>query len=224
VLWSRNTQLHYPFQNTALDYSGNARHGTVNGSGVYATKPNGGRCLYFDGTGDYVATPSFGLSGTVVVFACWVSWNKYASANQFLLSGGIVGATTDHFRCYRTTNADHLRWGYANGTTTAVAGSNNFFAGLDGIWTHVIIVCNYAVGDSVQFYRNGAWINSTATTGVPMFPSSTNSKEIGDQGGVNFIVNGYLANVQLWTLPTMPATAQMLANANRMMLGMNPIW
>ena len=112
MLWSRHLELSYPFQNTALDYSGNARHGTVNGSGVYATRPNSNRCLYFDGVGDYVATPSFGLSGTVVVFAAHVRCKLHATYYQTFLSDAFQQGTSGFFFSYRSAGSNHLNWQY----------------------------------------------------------------------------------------------------------------
>jgi hypothetical protein len=62
-------------------------------------------------------------------------------------------------------------------------------------------------------------------SGTPFFPTTDNEKFIGCYVGSSaFLTNGYLANVYLGTLLTMPPAAQMLANANRLMLGINPIW
>jgi len=226
MLWSPNTQLHYPFQNTALDYSGNARNGTVNGSGVYATKPNGGRCLYFDGVGDYVKTPSFGLSGTVVVFAADARIKLQAGMNQppigdnAALSGGTVG----FLYCYRAQNSDDLIWRYANGTTTTNATATGFFTNFDDIWVHLCVAADYA-GKNAYFYRRGVLFATVSMT-TPIFPSTDRVKYLGEYapGHGSILTDGYLANVQLWTLATMPAAGQMLANVNRLMLGMNPIW
>jgi hypothetical protein len=227
VLWSPNTQLHYPFQNTAKDYSGNGRDGTVNGSGVYATKPGGGRCLYFDGVGDYVATPSFGLSGTVVVFAADVRYKYNPVATQTFLGDNAANSSIGYLFCYSSIlSAYSLRWRYAEGTSDAVyaEASNYFAAPYNDVWLHMLIACDYA-GKKTYFYRNGLPLGSPVDmTGTPVFPSASRVKRLGDYVNLTFLTDGYLANVQLWTLATMPAAAPMLANAKRIMLGMNPIW
>ena len=223
MLWSPNTQLHYPIQNTAKDYSGNARNGTVNGSGVYATKPNGGRCLYFDGVGDYVATPSFGLTGTVVVFAADIRCIPNA-AWQVLLRTPFSLAN-GYLYCYR--NGDLLIWTYSYGSNDATKYATLFGGSFDDTWLNLLVVCDYSVGGKVYFYRNGGLLTtSTSLTGSPVFPTTNGAKYIGVRNADwdQLLTAGYLANVYLGTLPTMPAAAQMLANAKRLMLGFNPIW
>ena len=227
MLWSPNTQLHYPFQNTALDYSGNARHGTINGSGVFATRPNGSRCLYFDGTGDYVATPSFGLSGTVVVFAADVRCKLHAARNQSFIGENAASSTVGYIWSFRPLNSNSLNWKYADGVGDRDGYLTDYFAApYNDVWLHLCIVCDYG-GKYIYFYRDGIPFGSPiAMTGTPVFPSTARVKYIGqmnlDTG--RYFTDGYLQNVQLWTLATMPAAGQMLANVNRIMLGMNPIW
>ena len=225
MLWSPNLQLHYPFENQANDYSGNARHGTVFGSGVYATKPNGGRCLYFDGVGDYVRTSSFGLSGTVVVFACWVRCKTF-TARQALLGDNAETNTVGFFECYRLGSSGDLIWQYADGSSNQKATATSFFGGaVEDIWLHVAVVCDYA-GKKTYFYRNGIPFGSPVTmNGTPDFPSTARVKYLGCYNTSAYLLTaGYLANVQLWTLATNPPVGVRTANANRLMLGMNPIW
>ena len=225
MLWSRNLQLHYPFQNTALDYSGNARNGTVNGSGVYATKPNGGRCLYFDGVGDYVATPSFALSGTVAVFAADVRCKFNATIYQTLIADNNSSTTVGYIWLARYANTNDLNWRYADGVLYTGAIATNFFAApYNDVWLHLLVACDYN-GKNTYFYRNGILFATIAMTNTPVFPTTNRVKYVGSFNPTTYpLTDGYLANVQLWTLATMPAAGQMLANANRLMLGMNPIW
>jgi len=226
MLWSPNTQLHYPFQNTALDYSGNARNGTVNGSGVYATKPNGGRCLYFDGTGDYVKMPSFGLSGTVIVFATDVRCKSFTTW-QNILGDAAQSVSVGFLAVNRWANSTDLAFGYANGTAMIYHRATNYFLSpYNDTWLNMIVVCDYA-GKNIYYYRNGIlFLGPVAMSGTPAFPTTNRVRYIGSYNSLNtqILTDGYLANVQLWTLATMPAAAQMLANANRIMLGMHPIW
>jgi len=225
VLRSPNTQLHYPFQNTAKDYSGNARDGTVKGSGVYATKPGGGRCLYFDGVGDYVKTPSFGLSGTVVVFAADVRCKLNASVHQCLLGDYGYSSTIGYFFCARFAGSNALSWQYACTAYEAQIDCPNFFAApYDDVWLHMIIACDYS-GKKCYFYRNGTLFATINLVQTPVFPSTNRVKYLGIYNAFDYLFTaGDLANVQLWTLLTMPPAAQMLANAKRMMLDMHPIW
>jgi len=223
MLWAPNLQLYYPFENQANDYSGNARHGTVFGSGVYATRPNAGRCLYFDGNGDYVRTPSFGLSGTVVVFACWVRVPTGARPNFF--GEADYSATVGYLYIRRGDSGDDLYYAYANGTSNPYAVATNFFSTpYNDVWLHLAIVCDYP-GKKTYFYRNGIPFGSPVTmSGTPVFPSTNRAKYVGSYGPTGYTLTGYLQNVQLWALATMPPAAQMLANVKRMHLGLHPIW
>lgn len=223
MLWSPNLQLHYPFENTANDYSGNARHGTVNGSGVYATRPNGGRCLYFDGVGDLVTTPSFGLSGTVVGFDAQVRCTTGLYYQAFLAENYYSGALG--FLYIGTISTNDCLFAYANGAAIEARSTNFFAAPYSDVWLHAMVVADFS-GKNIYFYRNGLLFETVAMTGTPLFPSTARVKYVGayDAAGNDPLKAGYLQNVRLWSLPTMPAAAQMLANANRLMLGMNPIW
>jgi hypothetical protein len=220
MLWSRNSQLHYPFENSLKDYSGNSRDGTLGGSGcVYATRPNASRCLYFPGTG-YVTTPSFGLSGTVVVFACWVRC-KYGVRQTIIGDGYEV---TGFIFLERYTNTDRLTVYYADGATRWLFFENYFASPFDDAWLHLCVVWDYTAR-KVYVYRNAAQFGATATMNVgALFPTTARVKQLGALKGSLLLTDGYLANVQLWTLATMPPLAQMTANVNRLMLGMNPIW
>jgi hypothetical protein len=227
MLWSPNTQLLYPFENQANDYSGNARHGTLGGTPpcTYATRPNAGRCLYFPGTG-YVTTPSFGLSGAVVVFACRIRC-KFNATRQPILGGGVVSGTVGFIQCLRDEGTDDLYWRHADGTGGAWGGIADYFSSpFDDVWLNLLVLCDYS-GRQLYFFRNGEHFGSVAMGGTPIFPSSASEKHLGDFEGVSHVyilTEGYLQNVQLWTLATMPPIAQLTANANRLMLGMNPIW
>jgi hypothetical protein len=223
LLWSPNTQLLYPFENQANDYSGNARHGTVNGSGVYATRPNAGRCLYFDGTGDYVATPSFGLPATdqVVWFTCNIRSNAHTST-QCILGDASGSGTVGFLRITRNLDSTSLYWYYANGTSAKAAIAPDYF--IDDTWLHLLVVCDYT-GKLVHFYRNATPFGSpVAMTGTPVFPSSSRVLYVGSVTATTYLLtNGYLQNVYLGTLATCPPVAALTANANRMMLGLHPI-
>jgi len=224
VLWSPNTQLHLPFQNTALDYSGNARNGTINGSGVFATKPSGSRCLYFDGVGDYVTTPSFSQSGTVIIFSAWVRCKLFTEHQAFFADNGY-STTVGWLFCTRPANFDALNWQYANGASVDVHADDFFKAPYDDTWLHMAIACDYA-GANCYFYRNASLFASVAMAGTPDFPSTARVKYIGSGNAVPAypLTEGHLQQVYFGTLATMPAAGQMLANVNRLMLGMNPIW
>jgi hypothetical protein len=222
MLWSPNLQLSYPFENQVNDYSRHARHGTLYGSGVFATKPNGGRCLYFDGTGDYVATPSFALGGTVVWFAADVRcrYNTGTQHQSFICQN----SDNPDLWVLRLSGTNDLYSDYYRGSGFAIF-SGYFDDPFDNAWLHLLVVSDYT-GKKVYAYRNGVPFSSPVTmTGTVAFPSTDNAKFIGTFNTINyFLTDGYLANVQLGTLASCPPIAALTANANRLMLGMHPIW
>ena len=219
-----NLQFAYRFQNSALDWSGNGRNGTVNGSGVYTTA-RGQQALYFDGTGDYVATPSFGLSGTVVVFATWVRCKFSATLRQSFLGDDASSVTVGHLWCRRNANSDGLRWQYAEGTVATGAEYVTFFsAPYDNVWVHAVVACDYPA-KSTTIHRNGTLVATVAMSGTPVFPSTDRVKYIGSYStGQYMLTDGYMANVQLWTLATMPPLAVMDASVKRIAAGLMPVW
>jgi hypothetical protein len=226
MLVDPHNQLYYPFENQANDYSGHARHGTVFGSGVYATRPNAGRCLYLDGVGDYVETPSFGLSGTVVVFACNVRCKFNASTRQALIGLTALIPSVGFLHVSRFNNTDNLGYGYAQGTQFVTAFANNYFAApYNDVWLHLVVICDYS-GKQIYFYREGVPFGSPiAMTGTPIVPSQNAIKTIGSYYTTTFpITDGNLDNVYLGTLPSCPSVAELTATANRLMLGLHPIW
>jgi hypothetical protein len=226
----KNLKLRYKMDEgaglRAFDSSGLQRYGTLSGT----TKPAWqvgpkGRCLYFGGAG-YVATPSFGLTGTVVVFAAAV--RCLGSSRQTILGDGATSATVGFLYLVRwdAQGINDLYWGYANGAGYSYAASTNYFAGgYDDAWLHLCVVCDYT-GARSYFYRNGISVGSpVAMTGTPVFPSTDRVKSIGRySSGTYLLVNGYLANVQLWTLATMPPLAVANASVQRMNQGLWPIW
>jgi hypothetical protein len=224
MLWSPHSELLYPFENQANDYSGNARHGLVFGSGVYPTKPNGGRCLYFDGVGDYVLTPSFGLSGTVLIFSCQIRFKVSAVLYQIIIGDDALSSTIGFITLRNDPGTNYLKWYYADGGSAPSAIDPTYFQGYDDTWLHMLVACDYS-GKTTCFYRNGILHNSQPLVNSPVFPSTSRAKYVGSYNSTDFLlIAGYLQNVYLASLQTCPPVAALTANANRLMLGMHPIW
>jgi hypothetical protein len=209
---------------TTVDCSGNGRNGTINGSKVCATA-RGQQCWRFDGTGDYVATPSFGLSGTVVVFAADVRCKLYASGAQSIIGDAAQSGATGHIWAYRPANTNNLKWSYSNGAVGEQTITDYFAAPFDDVWFHMMFVADYT-GKLTYFYRKGAPFGSPiAMAGTPLFPSTARVKYLGCYTtAAHLLTDGYLANVQLWTLATMPPLAVLNASAARIAAGGMPCW
>lgn len=213
MLWSPNLQLHYPLENSALDYSGNGRTATISGSGVYDTKPDGGRCLYFDRSGDYAKSPNITLSGTVVILSAWLKNLGWTSGYLTIFTYDTSGK---YIWCFNPS------WDSTLGVDISAGGGALLWNFFDGNWQHLVIAINYTAKE-VSVFRNGSLLSTQAIGGSPVFPNDPALLAIGTTN-TGDLFSGYMQNVQLWTLQAMPSNPHMLANVNRLMLGMNPIW
>lgn len=217
--------------NRFIDNSSNAFALTVNGSpsvqrfspfnptAPYSTSVIGGSG-YFDGSGDYLATPSnsaFALNGGDFTIECWVYLNSYSSTNQSRVF-------------YPVSNNQNFDIG-GNGGGSPAPGKLSYYDG-NGVdsaagvvklnaWTHIACVRS---GTTVSLYANGVRVatGTQATTS----PSATVAY-IGSSGTTDFI-NGYISDYRIvkgtavysgttYTVPTAPLTAitntQLLLNS-----------
>jgi hypothetical protein len=173
--------------------------GTITGA-TWKTESDGcpsGNCLYFDGT-DYITTPSFALTGTVLTVSGWVKMGVGANY-QSILTDGIESATIGFIFLQREVGTNVLKWEYANGTNRVDAVMNTFFAGYDNTWIHLTVVADYSEA-TVKFYRNGELIQTSAMTGVPVFPSTNRVKYLGAyNSGANFrLTIGNLDDIRIY--------------------------
>ena len=171
-----------------------SNNGTITGA-TWKTQTDckRGNCLYFDGT-DYVTTPSFALTGTVLTVSGWVK-TSLQNANQTILSDAAQSATVGYIWLLREYATNRLLWQWANGSTYSSATMLSFFTGYDNIWIHFTIVSDYS-GASVKFYRNGELIQTTAMT-TPIFPSTNRIKYLGAYTS-NRITNGNLDDIRIY--------------------------
>jgi hypothetical protein len=129
--------------------------------------------LYFDGN-DYVATPAFALSGTVLTVSGWVKSDT--SIRQVILSDNY-SATLGFIMLWREVNTDWLTWQYANGSATVGPRMLTFFTGYNNTWVHFTVVADYS-GDTIKYYRNGMWVQTDVMI-TPLFPSQNVVKYLG---------------------------------------------
>jgi hypothetical protein len=155
-----------------------------------------GNCLYFDGT-DYITTPSFALTGTVLTVSGWVKWSPNADV-QCILGDGTQSTTVGYIYFWRLTTTDRFGWEYANGSQATYASVTTFFTGYNNTWVHFTVVADYS-GASIKFYRNGTLIQTTAMTGTPVFPSTSRIKYLGAyHSGSSKIANGNLDDIRIY--------------------------
>jgi hypothetical protein len=173
--------------------------GTITGA---TWKPEGdcvsGNCLYFDGD-DYVTTPAFALSGTVLTVTGWIkSDNDSNEMYQSLLSDNVQSSTVGYIAFFRRAAGVHyLYWKYADGTNMKDAIMYTFFTGYNNTWVHFTIVSDYS-GATLKWYRNGVLIQTTAMTGTPIFPSTNRIRYIGGSSAGSGITNGNLDDIRIY--------------------------
>lgn len=209
-----------------FDSSRLQRYGTLSGT----TKPAWqvgpkGRCLYFGGAG-YVVTPSFGLSGTVVWFSADVRCKFNATTYQTFISDNGQANSPGYLWATRGSNSDGLQWRYAYTSNRDAATALNYFSSpFDDVWLKLLVVCDYN-GAKCYFYRNGSLFTTINLTSTPLFPSTARVKYIGyfNAGSDYPLTAGYLANVKLGALPSMPSLSAMSQNAMQMRQGLWPTW
>lgn len=141
---------------------------------------------YFDGTGDYLSTPSnaaFGIDSGDFTIECWVYLNSYTS-----------GATTDivygsnnlqNFHIGGTTNSPGKLGYYNGGGVSSSTGDVPL-----NTWTH--IACTRS-GTTVRLFRNGAVVgtNTMSTTS----PGAISLTIGGNTTGA--YLNGYISNLRI---------------------------
>jgi hypothetical protein len=151
--------------------------GTITGA-TWKSESDGcpsGNCLYFDGT-DYITTPSFALTGTVLTVTGWVKIGN--TGNQSIVGDSFALGYSGHLWFYRQSGTDILYWNYADGATPSRVGMSTFFTNYSGIWVYVTIVADYSGAYPVKFYRNGELIQTSNMT-TPLFPSDSRIKYVG---------------------------------------------
>jgi hypothetical protein len=157
-----------------------------------------GSCLYFDGT-DYITTPSFALSGTVLTVSGWVKIDiNNVASSQNILTEGASSDTVGFVQLYRYSDGNALFWRYTTGSAATYVGMSTFFNGYDNTWVYLTIVADYS-GATVKFYRNGQLIQTSNMT-TPVFPSTNRAKYLGaySAGGSNPITNGNLDDIRIY--------------------------
>jgi len=175
-----------------------SNNGTITGATWKSTSDGcpSGNCLYFDGD-DYVTTPSFALSGTVLTVTGWVKMGFDATYDQSILTDSPQSATVGYFWLQRRKNYNTLRLLYANGTANVAVDMSTFFTGYDNTWVHFIVVCDFS-GASTKFYRNGELVQTSAMT-TPVFPITNRVKYLGAYNSSNHkIQNGSLDDIRIY--------------------------
>ena len=174
--------------NTFLDSSTNTLAITRNGNPSQGTfSPYGGNWSnYFDGTGDYLTTPSslaMALGSTFTV-ECWIyvlSWNNSGPTILDVRDSNIVG----------------VMYVANDGTARMQTTATSTIASQTGItlntWIHVAYVSD---ATSSRIYVNGS--NAGATNqGQAVFPTTAKAGFIGADFSGGYGFNGYISNMRV---------------------------
>jgi hypothetical protein len=201
--------------NTFTDGSTNNLSITRNGNTIQGTfSPYGGNWSnYFDGTGDYLTTPSslaMALGSTFTV-ECWIyvlAWNVSSPLILDVRDSNIVGVI------YLENNGTARMQTTGTGTIASQTGITL------NTWIHVAFVSD---ATSSRVYVNGS--NTGATNqGQALFPTTAKVGFIGADfsGGSNF--NGYISNMRvvkdtaLYTANFTPSTTPLTPITNTSLL------
>jgi hypothetical protein len=197
--------------NTFLDSSTNNFSITRNGNTTQGTfAPYGANWSnYFDGTGDYLTTPSnaaFGFGTGDYTIECWFNLQNQTVGTSTVLS--IPDGAGDALLAYVNTKL----YVYSPGLATFDTGVS-----VTNTWTHVAITRS---SGTLRVFVNGALTNSASDS--KSWP--TTSVSIGAQSPAASFAIGYISNVRilkgtaLYTAAFTPPTAPLTAITNTSLL------
>ena len=173
---------------------------------AYSTTTVGGSG-YFDGTGDYLATPSnaaFTFGTGDLTLECWIYQTVTSSGSYQVIFSDDVYGSTGGYTLYSYNNALNLWRG--GGEIIAPAGTITLNA-----WNHVAWTRS---GSSNRLFINGNQVGATTTDSTNYTGSLIN---IGASQAATFLFFGYISNARAlkgtalytanFTVPTAPLTA-----------------
>jgi len=217
--------------NRFIDNSSNAYAITISGTPsvqrfnpfgtatAYSTAVIGGSG-YFDGTGDYVSTPStsnltFG-SGAFTIEA-WVYANALGSFAGIFSQWPDNGATANN--SYTLESVGSIMYFYWVDSSPALYRPANLGSIETGVWTHFAICRS---GSTLYPFKNGVLGTTTSITQTLNSPSS--NVNIGGAVAGSGMWNGYISNLRvlkgtaLYTSNFTPPTAPVIAITNTSLL------
>lgn len=178
-----------------------------------------GKCLQFDGTDDYITIAAFPLTGTVISLDAWVKIQNKAATGSTILGDAAQSTTVGFIYTYRGSNNNTLAWQYADGSIAAVGSSSSFFNGYDNTWVLATIVCDYA-NKTINFYRNGAFVNSVSMSGTPVFPSTSRVRYLGRYSTSHtYALLGYMDDLRIYNaaIPSSQIRQEYYLGLNRLL-------
>lgn len=190
----------YPGTGTVWsDVSGNSNNGTLTNGPTY-NSGNGGS-IVFDGTNDYVVTPSnVNLSDTDKISVCL--WTKISSTSIYVLF--------EHSTNFNSNNAFFVDINEVNGIGAYCFGDHNPGYNIaytsngynDGKWHYFCATSDRSLGSTnqINLYVDGIYnkIQHASYTVDLTGNYSTFPAYISSRGGSSYFLNGNVSNVQLY--------------------------
>tara|TARA_R100000664_G_scaffold19928_1_gene29116 strand:+ start:178 stop:2994 length:2817 start_codon:yes stop_codon:yes gene_type:complete len=213
--------LFYLLDDDYEDSTGN-QNGANNGStltGDRARIPNGfdltgnrrdarlhsGRCLSFDGTGDYVDGDSYSDSSDYFSFSLWVE-QESSNADRGILTNGPHAADTEHGLLFTTSGGD-VRWYFQDGAGTQYVKADTSLR--QDIFHHIVVTVDGSDSSSfdVCMYLDGKLQGKTKTSaGFALADKFALGCEHG-VGAVGYHWFGSIADVKIFNVELTAAQA-----------------
>lgn len=187
--------------NTAADIQG-SRTGTLTNGASWASGRFGAAVL-LDGTNDYVALPTFSVSGSALTIAAWVRTNSFGTGEQRFISKTGGSTTYWSLGTNGTSLLFRLRAGGSNRTLTspAILQANS--------WYHAVATYD---GSTMRLYLNGAQVAATGKSGS-LSTGGTSAVAIGrNPGSASQYFNGAIDDVRMYSRALTAAEVSALYN------------
>lgn len=206
MIHSRGLVGSWRLENTALDGSGNGRHGTLHGNVTY-TAGRLGRCLNFGGTtSDYMACGSNPILGSSpLTLAAWLNMADQASWGLAVK----IGSSLDEFDAYAYlgNHAGTERVGGGLGGRPLDSGISAL-----GVWQHAALTYAGGAGGAMRLYVAGVLRASTTVTANLASTQITLGRL-----DAKYPYQGLLDEVHIWN------RALTETDIRRVMLGLHPL-
>jgi hypothetical protein len=188
---------------SAADAHGSRTGTLTNGAGW--TTGRSGQAVLLDGVNDYVALPTFDVTGSALTLAAWVRAGSVATTDQRFISK--TTGTTNYWTL--GTNGSAFRFRLRTGTSTTT---------LDGgtlpltTWSHVVATYD---GTTMRLFVNGVQQVGTAAKSGALATSATAPVSIGRNptgtAGANYF-NGAIDDVRMFARALTAAEVTALYN------------
>jgi len=176
----------YPKTGTSWkDLTGSGTTGSLVNGPVYSS--DGGGCIVFDGTNDYVLSTSPSLSGSAFTLAVWVKPIVTPASVTFLSIGSVaIDFNTIYLQFLNDTTVKY---------NTLTDNLSATIPSVTGNWNYIVVTMT--ISKTLSIYCNGTLINSGTMTGL--YSGNTNVTVGGyNVGSIVQKINASIANVQIY--------------------------